>query len=62
MFKEETTQCDPAAIGAYALGILPLIHFLIEFISINLSAKEVAFADDFTVAGKLTIITDYWEN
>ena len=58
--KEETTQGDPTAMGAYTLGILPLIHFLIEFISINLSAKEVAFADDFTVAGKLTSIRDYW--
>ena len=63
MAKEETTQGDPTAMGAYALGILPLIHFLLEFISINhLSAKEVAFADDFTVAGKLTSIRDYWEN
>ena len=63
MAKEETTQGDPTAMGAYALGILPLIHFLFEFISINhLSAKEVAFADDFTVAGKLTSIRDYWEN
>ena len=38
-----------------------MIHFLLEFNSINhLSAKEVAFADDFTVAGKLTSIRDYW--
>ena len=42
-------------------GILSLIHFLLHFISINhLSAKEVAFADDFTVTGKLTSIKDYW--
>ena len=59
--KEGITQGDPTAMGAYALGILPLIHFLLEFISINhLSAKEVAFADDFTVTGKLTSIKDYW--
>ena len=59
--EEGTTQDDPTAMGAYALGILPLIHFLLEFISINhLSAKEVAFADDFTVTGKLTSIKDYW--
>ena len=59
LFKEGTTQGDPTAMGE--LGILPLIHFLLEFISINhLSAKEVAFADDFTVTGKLTSIKDYW--
>ena len=43
--------------GAYVLEILPLVHFLLEFISINhLSTKEVALADDFTVAVKLTSI------
>ena len=59
--KGGTTQGDPTAMRASAFGILPLIHFLLEFISINhLSAKEVVFADDFIVAGKLTSIRDYW--
>ena len=59
--QEGTNQGDPTAMGAYTLGILPLIHFLLEFISINhLSAKQIAFADNFTVAGKLTSIRDYW--
>ena len=37
--------------GAYALGILPLLQFLLDFISVK-ELNEVAFADDFTVAGK----------
>ena len=61
MSKEGTTQDDPTAMGAYALAVLPLIYFLLEFISIDhLSANEVAFADDFTITGKLTSIRDYW--
>ena len=49
--------------GTCALGFLPLIHFLLIFISINhLSAKEVAFAGDFTVAVKLNSMRDYWGN
>ena len=39
-----------------------MIHFLLEFISIDhLIAKEVAFADDFTVVGKLASIRHYWK-
>ena len=58
--KEGTIQGDLTVMGANAKGILPLFPFLFEFISINhFSAKEVAFADDFTVAGKLTSISDY---
>ena len=48
--------------SACAYGVLSLIHFLLELISIDyLSAEEVTFADNFTVAGKLTSILDYWE-
>ena len=34
---------------------------MLDFISDNkLNAEEVAFADDLTVAGKLSTIKDYW--
>ena len=59
--KEGTTQGDPTSIGAYALGILPLLQFLLDLIPVNqLNAKEVAFADDLTVADKISSIKDYW--
>ena len=48
--------------GANSLGVTPLIHFLNEFIFINEHrSKEVAFADDFTVAGKASEIKAYWD-
>ena len=59
--KKRVAQGDPTSVGAYALRILPLFQFLLNFISVNeLNTKEVAFADDFTVAGKLSSIKDYW--
>ena len=59
--REGTTQEDQISMGAYALGILPLLQFLRDFISVNkLDAKEVAFADDYTVTGKLSNIKVYW--
>ena len=48
--------------GAYALDTLPLIKLLLEFINLNkMNAKEVAFADGFSVAGSLNSIKDYWD-
>ena len=47
--KEGTTQGDPTSMGAYALGVTPLLFFLRNFIINNEnSCKEVAFAGDFT--------------
>ena len=48
------------AMGAYAIGILPLIKFLLEFINLNkMNAQRVVFADNFSVAGNLDSIKDY---
>ena len=60
--SEGTNQCDPPDIGAYPLGILPLIKLLLEFINLNeMNAKEAVLADDFSVAGSLNSIKDYWD-
>ena len=58
--KEGITQSDPISMDTYTLGILPRLQFLLDFISVNkLNTYEVAFADEFTVAGKLPSIKDY---
>ena len=60
--KEGTIQGDPNSMGAYALGILTMLHSLLDFVLTNdLQIREVAFADDLTVAGKLADIKNYWD-
>ena len=60
--SEGTTHGDSTAMEAYASGILRLIKFLLEFIDLNeMHAKEVIFRDDFSVAGNLNSIKDYWD-
>ena len=52
-------QLKATAMGAYALGILSLIKFLLEFIKLNeINAKEVVFPE-FSVAGNLNSIKNY---
>ena len=60
--KEGTTQSDPTSMGTRALGVTLLLHFLHEFILISeYRSKEVAFADDLAVAGKIEKIKQCWE-
>ena len=45
---------------AYALGILPLIKFLLQFINLNeINSEEVVLAEDLSVADNLNSIKDY---
>ena len=51
---------DAAGMGAFALEILPLIRFLLEFINLNeMNTNKVVFATDFSVADSLNSIKDY---
>ena len=60
--NEGKIQGEPKVIRAYAFGILPLIKFLLEFIYVNkMNAKEVAFADNFSIAGSLNSTKNYWD-
>ena len=48
--------------GTYALDILPLIKFLLDFVSLNeMNVKEGVFAEDFSVVSSLNRIKDYWK-
>ena len=49
--------------AAYPLGVAPLIHNLLEITSSNkLYSKEIAYTDDFTVAGSVKDIKCFWEH
>ena len=55
--KEGNTQGDLTSMRAYILGILQILHSLLDFVlTSDLHTREIAFADDLTVAGKLADI------
>ena len=52
--KEGTAQSDPTAMASYTIGLTPLLKFIFDFIKEqHHNTKEAAYADDFTVAGKI---------
>ena len=60
--SEGTTQGDPLSMPLYALAITPLITSLVNIMSFQeKSVQMVAFADDFTSAGKLKDLKYWWD-
>ena len=48
--------------GTYTLGILPMLHSLLDFVlTSDLQTREIAFDDDLTVARKLADIKRLWD-
>ena len=61
--KWGTTQGNPTVMAAYTLGVTSLIHHLLEITSSSkLYSKEIAYANDFTVAGSIKDTKYYWEH
>ena len=59
--NEETTQGDSVAVAIYALGITPSIMMMVELVSTKREEKKiVAFADEFSAAGKLKSLLQWW--
>ncbi|XP_057307912.1 uncharacterized protein LOC130645822 [Hydractinia symbiolongicarpus] len=59
--REGTAQGDPTSMASYAIGIIPLLKALFNNTRSNdHTLKEVAYSDDFTVAGKLYEIKEFW--
>ena len=56
--REGTTQGDPRAMTACALGLTPLLDHLQ---SVKRTVKHVAFADDLIGAGNLEEIKIWWD-
>ena len=57
---EGTTQGDPTANGDYGIALTPLLKHLLIFYP-ERDPKMVAFADDFTSAGRLSKMRSWWK-
>ena len=56
---EGTTQGNPPSMAFYAIGLLPLIWCLAEPVD---HAKQAAYADDLTGAGKLKKLKQWFDS
>ena len=56
---EGTTQGDPTAMDAYAIGILPLL-VLIKPEAERRRMKHVAYADDLAGGARLDVLREWW--
>ena len=57
--QEGTTQGDPTAMPAYAIGLMPLLEILQENL-LTQDVKNATYADDLAGAGKLQVLKKWW--
>ena len=56
-------QGDPVAMPIYALSVILLILMVLEITNTNTNSDAimVAYADDFSVAGSILSLKDWWD-
>ena len=61
--NECTTQSDPVSMAIYGVGITPLIKMLIDIVVTSAESQVgvLAYADDFSPAGKLEDLRKWWD-
>ena len=59
--QEGTTQGDPTAMPAYAIGLMPLLEILQEGL-LTQEVKNAAYADDLAGTGKLQALKKWWDD
>ena len=59
--QEGTTQGDPTAMPAYAIGLMPLLEILQEGL-LTQEVKNAAYADDLAGTGKLHALKKWWDD
>ena len=61
--NEGTTHGDPVSMAIYGIGVTPLINMLIDIVvtSKDSQVSVLAYADDFSAAGKLDDLRKWWD-